>query len=236
MYTFYTFRVKLPSSLATGLLLVVLVGTGGAAAALEPARVGAGTPAGLLGAPVLVPQLPPPALGPAVPAAARPREDADALRASLTERTSANAGSARPAPEPPPQARPATGLDTAVARLPGYRPGAARWVHRSFRGRLGAADWYTGTIYVSPRTPSARLYSVVAHEWSHLLQAKAYDGDVRAAVRAMNRHFGGSGFVGAERAADCMALLQGATWTHYTSCPSRSWRSGAALLLQGRRL
>jgi hypothetical protein len=34
----------------------------------------------------------------------------------------------------------------------------------------------------------------------------------------MNRHFGGpgrSGSRGVEFSADCMAILQGATWTHY---------------------
>jgi len=59
---------------------------------------------------------------------------------------------------------------------------------------------------------------------------------VDAAVAAMNAAFGGSGLVGAERAADCMSRLQGASWTHYTSCANQGWRASAAKLVAGRRL
>jgi hypothetical protein len=33
-----------------------------------------------------------------------------------------------------------------------------------------------------------------------------------------------------------MAILQGANWTHYTSCSSARWRAGAAQLVAGHRL
>jgi hypothetical protein len=127
-------------------------------------------------------------------------------------------------------------LDSAIARIPGYRPGTARWVVSSRYGHWGTADWYHDTLYISPSVPSGYLYDVAVHEWSHELSVLDYGADVSAAVSAMNRYFGGSGLVGAERAADCMAILQGATWTHYTSCSSSRWRSGAAALLHGHRL
>jgi hypothetical protein len=103
----------------------------------------------------------------------------------------------------------------------------------------GTADWYHDTIYISPRVPAPYLPSVARHEWSHELSARAYGGDVAAAVRAMNRVFGGpgaTGMRGAEYAADCMAIRLGATWTHYTGCRKRAWRRAAARLVRGRRL
>ena len=127
-------------------------------------------------------------------------------------------------------------LDSAIARIPNYRPGTARWVVSSRYGHWGTADWYHDTLYISPTVPTAYLYDVAVHEWSHERSVLDYGADVSAAVSAMNRYFGGSGLVGAERAADCMAILQGATWTHYTSCTSSHWRAGAATLLRGRRL
>jgi hypothetical protein len=103
----------------------------------------------------------------------------------------------------------------------------------------GTADWYRSTIYISPTVPAPYLYSVAVHEWSHELAVLDYGGDVNASVAALNHRFGGagrSGLNGAENAADCMALLQGATWTHYTSCSNPTWRRLAARLVAGHRL
>lgn len=127
-------------------------------------------------------------------------------------------------------------LNAAIARIPSYAEGTARWVVSSRYGHWGTADWYHGVIYVAPSVPAGYLYDVAVHEWSHELSVRDYGGDVDAAVRAMDTFFGGSGLVGAERAADCMAILQGATWTDYTSCRDRRWRAGAGRLLHGGRL
>ena len=127
-------------------------------------------------------------------------------------------------------------LDQAIARIPTYRAGAAVWLVSTRYGHWGTADWYHATLYVSPLVPTDRVYDVAVHEWSHELSVLDYGGDVEAAVSAMNSVFSGSGLVGAERAADCMALLQGATWTHYTSCEDGAWRRAAAKLLAGGRL
>ena len=127
-------------------------------------------------------------------------------------------------------------IDAAVRGLRGYQPGAVRWKLSTQYGQWGTADWYANVIYISPKVPHRLLRSVVIHEWDHILSVRAYGGDVSAAVAAMNQLFGGTGLVGAERAADCMALLSGATWTHYTSCSSDAWRAGARLLLEGRQL
>lgn len=127
-------------------------------------------------------------------------------------------------------------VQAAVARVPTYRPGAARWVVSRAYAFWGTADWYHDVLYISPVVPRDKLYDVVVHEWSHELSVLDYSGDVSTATDAMNAWFGGSGLVGAERAADCMAILQGATWTHYTTCTDAHWRDGAHLLVSGRRL
>jgi hypothetical protein len=124
----------------------------------------------------------------------------------------------------------------AVSRIPGYRTGDAVWSITPSFGHWGVADLYSGVVYLSPRVPADRVYDVVAHEWSHLLSVKAYDGDVSGALDAMNGYFGGSGLAGAERAADCMARELGATWTHYTPCNNSQWRAGARRLLAHERL
>ena len=124
----------------------------------------------------------------------------------------------------------------AVDRIPGYHTGDAVWAISSQWGHWGVADLYGGVAYISPSVPSSRMYDVVAHEWSHLLMVKAYGGDVMSALNDANKYFGGSDLTGAERAADCMARLLGATWTHYTSCSDSRWRDGARRLLNRQRL
>jgi hypothetical protein len=127
-------------------------------------------------------------------------------------------------------------LDEAIARIPTYRPGVVDWtVSRKF-SEWGTADWYADIIFINPVVPESALYDVAVHEWSHELSVLDYDGDVSAATKAMNKTFGGSGLVGAERAADCMALIQGAAWTHYTSCQNSDWRAAARRLVNGKRL
>lgn len=127
-------------------------------------------------------------------------------------------------------------LDAAIARIPTYRPGAARWVVSRAYDFWGTADWYHDVLYVSPDVPMSKLYDVAVHEWSHELSVLDYGGDVAAATAAMNGWFGGSDLTGPERAADCMAILQGARWTHYTTCTNAQWRVGAARLIAGQQL
>lgn len=127
-------------------------------------------------------------------------------------------------------------LDSAIARIPTYRAGSAIWLVSNRYGHWGTADWYHATLYIAPGVPTNHLYDVAVHEWSHELSVLDYDGDVDAAVSAMNSAFGGRGLVGPERAADCMARLQGASYTHYTPCLNHRWRQAAAMLLAGHRL
>jgi hypothetical protein len=127
-------------------------------------------------------------------------------------------------------------LNRAIARIPSYRPGLARWVVYADDGHWGTVYWESSTILIGPRVPVRYLYDVAVHEWSHVLQLRPYGGDQRRAMAAMNAYFGGSGETGAERAADCMARLQGASWTHYTACNDARWRAGAARLIHDQPL
>jgi hypothetical protein len=126
-------------------------------------------------------------------------------------------------------------LNSAIARIPSYISGVATWkVYNT--GWWGTSDWFNNVIYISPTTPTSVLYSVAAHEWSHILSIRDYSGNVSAAKSAMASYFGGGTTMGPEYAADCMASLQGATYLHYTNCSNSKWRAGARVLLGGSRL
>jgi hypothetical protein len=127
-------------------------------------------------------------------------------------------------------------LRRAVARIPFYRPGVARWVVQPGLASYGLTNRRTGTVYVSPRVPRRLLYSVVAHEWGHIISTHGYAG-LAAADAAVLKWFGGSSVTEAiEIAADCVARVLGATWTHYTSCADAHRRYGARYLMVGWRL
>jgi hypothetical protein len=124
-----------------------------------------------------------------------------------------------------------------VARLPFYRPGIARWVVSPGLSSYGLTNMETNTVYLSPRIPRRLLYAVVAHEWGHVISTHGYGGDLVAADGAMLRWFGGGSMSRAvELAADCIARVLGARWTHYTSCNDSHWRYGARYLMAGWKL
>jgi hypothetical protein len=127
-------------------------------------------------------------------------------------------------------------LRYAVGRIPAYRPGVvSAWVWSDRYGHYGATNLATREVTISPRVPTGILYSVVVHEYSHALAIWVYGSSASADV-ALMRTFGGSAGTARERAADCMAIVQGATWTNYTSCGSSAWRQAARVLVSGRRL
>ena len=125
-------------------------------------------------------------------------------------------------------------LDRAIARIPSYDPAVARW-HVEDMGSWGAADLDTGDIYIAPRAPLDKLVSIVLHEYAHALTGYLYGGRWPAQAAA-DRYFGQRGEYGLEVEADCMARVQGATWTWYTPCWNSRWRDGARLLLSHRLL
>lgn len=77
-------------------------------------------------------------------------------------------------------------------------------------GGWGASDGVN--IYIDPDSPSDLHYSIMVHEYAHLLQKRAY-GSIWNSPDT-------------EHEADCIALELGATWLDY-SCPD-SLRAGAA--------
>lgn len=88
---------------------------------------------------------------------------------------------------------------------------------RTLGGHLGTADWYNNTIHVASRNSKRDLPSVVVHECAHLKQYRAYDGNIKALARDMNRVHGTKGWRGLELNADCMARYRGYKHTYYTS-------------------
>ena len=135
-----------------------------------------------------------------------------------------------------PAASPYLLLALAVTRLPDYRPDEVHWSVVPGLPHWGVTDLGAGSVQLSASIPADRFFDVVAHEWSHVRTVRDYDGDVQAALADTNRVFGGRGVTGAERAADCMALLLGARWTHYTGCVDPRWRAAARRLLAGKRV
>ena len=88
---------------------------------------------------------------------------------------------------------------------------------RTLRGHLGTADWYNNTIHVASRNSKKKLPSVVVHECAHLKQYRAYNGNIKALARDMNRVHGTKGWRGLELNADCMARYRGYKHTYYSS-------------------
>jgi Putative peptidoglycan binding domain len=129
-----------------------------------------------------------------------------------------------------------TALNHSIGRIPGYRSGIATWIVTARYGHWGTSDLGNGDIFISPAVPASRLYSVAVHEYAHALASVDYGRDWRAMDAGIDRWFGANGRLSREWSADCMARLDGATWTHYTPCSSAHWRQGARLLLAGRRL
>lgn len=126
-------------------------------------------------------------------------------------------------------------LNQAIVRIPSYRPWVVQWVVMGLNG-WGLADLSRYIIYISPDVPLNRLYDVAVHEWSHILSVVDYQGALNVALVAMNNYYQTTGMYGSEIAADCMAILQGAQWTHYTPCTYQPWRSAARRLVAGTRI
>ena len=74
----------------------------------------------------------------------------------------------------------------------------------------------------------------MVHEYSHVLQVRVY-GSLGASVAALSALIGGSpdDVTANESTADCMALMQGATWVNY-GCQD-SLRDAATAILAGHR-
>lgn len=137
-----------------------------------------------------------------------------------------------PAETPAPQPEPASSGNWMTDLIPQVDPGgAATWVFER-NGSWGASDGHT--IYIDPDVPSSKRFSVLVHEYSHVLQVQAY-GSLNESVAAMSALIGGSpsDVTANERAADCMALMLGATWVNY-GCDD-SLRAAAAAILAGHR-
>ena len=168
-------------------------------------------------------------------AQAAARAKAAAAKARATRSTARSAASA-------PARTSWAALNQAIARIPGYRNGIANWHVTSRFGHYGITDANqpgAANIYISPNVPVSKLYSVAAHEYGHAVVIANYGtgyGPYTRYSRDMVAWFGGTTVTGLERAADCIALRLGATWTNYTGCGDPHWQEGARILLRGGTL
>ena len=136
-----------------------------------------------------------------------------------------------PAPAPAPAPAGSSG-NWMTDLLPQVDPtGSATWVFER-NGSWGASDGYT--IWIDPDLPSDKRFSVMVHEYSHVLQVRVF-GSLAASIAATSALIGNDpGDVSAnESTADCMAQILGATWVNY-GCPD-SLRPAASAILAGQR-
>jgi hypothetical protein len=118
------------------------------------------------------------------------------------------------------------------ALIPQVDPnGEANWVFTR-KGGWGASDGHTN--YIDPHVPADKRFSVMVHELGHVRQVEVY-GSLKASSAAMSAIIGGgsSNVSANEKAADCMALMLGASWVNY-GCPD-SLHDAAAAILAGHR-
>lgn len=94
-------------------------------------------------------------------------------------------------------------------------------------GAWGRAEVPGDRIWIAPRTPCSKVYSVAVHEWVHHMQGVVYRD--WAAVQRELAPYGGPEIV-----ADCGALLLGATWIRY-GCPGGASSDAAAAILRAER-
>ena len=101
----------------------------------------------------------------------------------------------------------------------------------------GMSDWYKNVVLVRSSMPASRVTYVAAHECMHMRQYRAYRGNVNRLSAAMNRIYGGKGFTGLERNADCMTRLMGIRVTNsaYASSCSGAKKAAALKILKGKR-
>lgn len=174
--------------------------------------------------------------------AAKAKAQAEARVKAAKQRAARSAARARTNTVAAPARTSWPALNQAIARIPGYREGIARWHVTSRYGHYGITDANqpgAANIYISPTVPASKLYSVAAHEYGHAVVIANYGtgyGPYTEYSRDMVNWFGGDRVTGLERAADCIALRLGATWTNYTGCSDGRWQEGARILLRGGRL
>lgn len=94
-------------------------------------------------------------------------------------------------------------------------------------GAWGRAEVPGDRVWIAPRTPCDKVYSVAVHEWTHHMQGVVY-GDWNVVLREL------APYGGPEVVADCGALQLGATWIKY-GCSAQESRDAAAAILRGER-
>lgn len=102
-------------------------------------------------------------------------------------------------------------------------------------GTLGMALPWNGQVDIASGQTVQNLHDVMIHEWSHVLQYRAFGGSWWDAVQAFNALLGDptdrSSYNGIEHGADCIAQALGATYQGYGCSPAL--RTYGALIARG---
>ena len=91
-------------------------------------------------------------------------------------------------------------------------------------GTLGLALPWDGQVNIASGQTVQNLHDVMIHEWSHVLQYRAFGGNWWGAVQAFNALLGHpadrSSYSGIEHGADCIAQALGASYLGYGCAPA----------------
>ena len=91
-------------------------------------------------------------------------------------------------------------------------------------GVAGEALPWANSIHIAAGNSVRHLRAVMLHEWSHVLQYRAFSGQWGNAVQAFNAAGGDRGdrtsYNGVEHGADCIALILGADYLGYGCTPA----------------
>jgi hypothetical protein len=102
-------------------------------------------------------------------------------------------------------------------------------------GTLGQALPWNGQVSIASGQTIHNLRDVMIHEWSHVLQYRAFGGSWWDAVQAFNALIGNptdrSSYAGIEHGADCIAQALGAGYLGYGCSPAL--RTYGALVARG---
>lgn len=104
---------------------------------------------------------------------------------------------------------------------------------------LGSTQPWNHTVRIDGSVPEVNLRSVMLHEWSHVLQYRAKNGDWWAAVGHASAVYGYPATDrnythGTEQEADCMAQVMGGTFHGYGGCQTGKVPDAQAVIIAGR--
>ena len=94
-------------------------------------------------------------------------------------------------------------------------------------GGLGVTDVVRNKITINSAAPAVHMRTTALHECAHVRQFKLYSSDWSSFVKKANAIYGGSGYLGVERNAECIANI----WHKNSTAPYGAKCTGKALAM-----